>query len=52
MLGYEDEWLEGIPETAIESLAGTDNPFQLGLIMPGERAAAAGPAGVATAWRM
>jgi arsenite methyltransferase len=30
ILGYEDSLLEGIPETAIESLAGTGNPFSLG----------------------
>jgi arsenite methyltransferase len=36
MLGYEDSWLEGIPETAIESFAGTGNPFMLGPIAPGE----------------
>ncbi len=27
LLGYSDEWLEGIPESAAESLAGTGNPF-------------------------
>jgi arsenite methyltransferase len=37
MLGYDDTWLEGIPEGAIESLAGTGNPFSLGLLHPGER---------------
>ena len=30
MLGYPDEWLAGIPETSIESFAGTGNPFSLG----------------------
>ena len=37
LLGYEDAWLEAIPESAIESLAGTGNPFAVGPIMPGER---------------
>ncbi len=35
--GYRDEWLEGIPETAIESFAGTGNPFAMGELQPGER---------------
>src|SRR5918995_31084 len=37
MLEYSDEWLEGIPESSIESFAGTGNPFSLGEIHPGER---------------
>jgi arsenite methyltransferase len=37
MLGYADEWLEGIPESSIESFAGTGNPFSLGELRPGER---------------
>ncbi|MDP7504932.1 MAG: methyltransferase domain-containing protein [Nitrospinota bacterium] len=37
LLGYSDEWLEGIPESAAESLAGTGNPFSLGEIRQGER---------------
>jgi SAM-dependent methyltransferase len=37
MLGYAEEWLVGIPETSIESFAGTGNPFSLGPIQPGER---------------
>jgi arsenite methyltransferase len=36
MLSYRDEWLEGIPEDAIESFAGTGNPFSLGELRPGE----------------
>lgn len=35
MLGYADQWLEGIPEAAIASFAGTGNPFSLGEIKPG-----------------
>jgi SAM-dependent methyltransferase len=37
MLGYAEEWLEGIPEISIESFAGTGNPFSLGELKPGER---------------
>ncbi len=37
ILEYADEWLEDIPETAIESFAGTGNPFSLGEVSPGER---------------
>jgi arsenite methyltransferase len=36
MLGYADEWLARIPETALESFAGTGNPFSLGALKPGE----------------
>lgn len=36
MLGYREEWLEGVPESAIESFAGTGNPFSLGELRPGE----------------
>ncbi len=35
LLGYEDAWLEGIPESSIESFAGTGNPHSLGPIAPG-----------------
>ena len=35
--GYREEWLEGIPEAAIESFAGTGNPFAMGELQPGER---------------
>lgn len=37
ILEYEDTWLEDIPEPAVESFAGTGNPFSLGAIGPGER---------------
>jgi arsenite methyltransferase len=37
MLEYADEWLEGIPESSVESFAGTGNPFSLGELRPGER---------------
>ena len=36
-LEYEDEWLIGIPESSIESFAGTGNPFSLGELRSGER---------------
>ena len=35
LLGYEDEWLDGIPEPTIASFAGTGNPFRLGQIASG-----------------
>jgi arsenite methyltransferase len=37
MLEYADEWLEGLPESSVESFAGTGNPFSLGELRPGER---------------
>jgi SAM-dependent methyltransferase len=37
LLGYEDAWLEGIPEASVASLAGTGNPFAMGALRPGER---------------
>ncbi len=37
MLGYQDSWLEGIPEASVESFAGTGNPFSLGDLQAGER---------------
>jgi arsenite methyltransferase len=36
LLGYQDEWLEGIPEPSVESFAGTGNPFSLGELRPGD----------------
>jgi arsenite methyltransferase len=36
-LEYLEEWLEGIPESSIESFAGTGNPFSLGELHLGER---------------
>jgi SAM-dependent methyltransferase len=36
-LGYREAWLEGVPEAAIESFAGTGNPFSLRELSPGER---------------
>ncbi len=37
ILGYDDTWLDGIPESAIGSFAGTGNPFSLGQLKPGDR---------------
>lgn len=37
ILGYRQELLDAIPESAIESFAGTGNPFSLGEIEPGAR---------------
>jgi SAM-dependent methyltransferase len=37
MLGYEEEWLKWMPEAAVESFAGTGNPFSLGRVQPGEK---------------
>jgi arsenite methyltransferase len=37
LLGYQDEWLAGIPQASIESFAGTGNPFSLGALQPGEK---------------
>ena len=37
LLGYDDLWLDGIPEPSIASFAGTGNPLSLGSLRPGER---------------
>ncbi len=37
ILEYPETWLESLPESAVESLAGTGNPFSLGGIRAGER---------------
>jgi arsenite methyltransferase len=37
ILGYEDAWLDGVPEESIAAFAGTGNPFSLGAIREGER---------------
>ena len=37
LLGYEDAWLEGLPEPSIAALAGTGNPFSIGPLNAGER---------------
>jgi arsenite methyltransferase len=37
ILGYDDAWLDGVPEESIASFAGTGNPFSLGTLRPGEQ---------------
>ena len=37
ILGYADEWLDGIPEASIESFAGTGNPFRIAPPAPGSQ---------------
>lgn len=37
LLGYEDRWLERVPEATVASFAGTGNPFALGTLQAGER---------------
>ena len=36
ILGYPEEWIAALPPTAVESMAGTGNPFALGELQPGE----------------
>jgi arsenite methyltransferase len=36
IVGYHDDWLEGVPEATIASFAGTGNPFRIGRLVPGE----------------
>jgi len=37
ILGYDEAWLAQVPESSIESFAGTGNPVSMGPIAPGER---------------
>ena len=37
MLKYEDAWIDQIPESSIESFAGTGNPFLMDVLKPGEQ---------------
>ncbi len=37
ILGYDDELIKTVPESSVNSFAGTGNPFSLGTIRPGER---------------
>jgi SAM-dependent methyltransferase len=37
LLGYREDWVEGVPEAALASFAGTGNPFLAGVLEPGER---------------
>jgi arsenite methyltransferase len=45
IVGYRDHWLEGISESAIESFAGTGNPFAMGELAAGERVVDIGSGG-------
>ncbi len=36
IVAYPESWFEHVPERALESFAGTGNPFNLGEIQPGE----------------
>ncbi len=45
ILEYRDEWLDAVPEAAIESFAGTGNPFSMGVLSPGERVIDVGSGG-------
>ncbi len=35
LLGYDEAWVDAVPEGAVESFAGTGNPFSLGELEPG-----------------
>ncbi|MEE9199343.1 MAG: methyltransferase domain-containing protein [Dehalococcoidia bacterium] len=37
MLGYDDAIIDAVPHAALDSFAGTGNPFSLGEIRPGQR---------------
>ncbi len=45
LLGYEEAWLEGIPEPTIASFAGTGNPFSVGRLVQGEHVVDVGSGG-------
>jgi arsenite methyltransferase len=37
ILGYDEQWLDAIPEGSVASFAGTGCPFRIGTLNPGER---------------
>ena len=37
ILGYDDAWLDDVPEESIAAFAGTGNPFSLGVLRAGEQ---------------
>lgn len=37
LLGYPEAWIAQLPRSAVDSMAGTGNPFDLGEVVPGER---------------
>jgi SAM-dependent methyltransferase len=45
IVGYKDEWLTGVSERAIETFAGTGNPFAMGELREGERVVDVGSGG-------
>lgn len=45
IVGYKDEWFKGVSERAIESFAGTGNPFAMGELPAGERVVDVGSGG-------
>ena len=45
IVGYEDGWLDGVSESAIESFAGTGNPFAMGELASGEKVVDIGSGG-------
>jgi SAM-dependent methyltransferase len=45
IVGYKDEWFTGVSERAIESFAGTGNPFAIGELVAGERVVDVGSGG-------
>ena len=45
LVGYKDEWLTGVSERAIETFAGTGNPFAMGALREGERVVDVGSGG-------
>ena len=45
IVGYKDEWFNGVSELAIESFAGTGNPFAMGTLAAGERVVDVGSGG-------
>ena len=45
IVGYKDEWLIGVSELAIESFAGTGNPFAMGELAAGEHVVDVGSGG-------
>jgi len=45
IVGYKDEWLDGVSELAIASFAGTGNPFAMGELGVGERVVDVGSGG-------
>lgn len=45
LVGYQQRWLEGVPEPVIASFAGTGNPFSMGELAPGEHVVDVGSGG-------